>query len=615
MNNNSKYNNLIKLRDILVEKQYQLENVKHYIPSTWIDHNNNSEIIPVNFPQFLVNKIDEVIQLSTNQKSDKQQKIRIYNSLVRLTTAFNHKQNTFSLAKNNIYFKDEGTFVKTIALLPYLKRLEITHLYLLPITEIGLDGKKGKLGSPYSIKNHKKIDANLSEPLLEMSVEEQFKALVEACHLVGIDVILEMVFRTSSKDNDLILEHPDWFYWIKSNKLENTFKPPKFEEKELMKIKDKVESGDYENLIAPKNDYIDKFTNPPLKIWREDNKIYGLNEESILCEIPGAFADWPPDDTQPLWSDVTYLKLHNHPQFNYIAYNTIRMYDAELFKEEYRNKELWDYLSSIIPYYVEEFDIDGVMIDMGHALPKELLALIIEKAKKSKDNLLFLEENFVISNSSIEKGFEVVVGYLPFDLHNLDKTINLINELNNPQLKIKYFGTPETHNTPRAYWRTNSTNFSIFSYLLSNLMNNSVPFIHNGFELLERIPVNTGLGFEVSDISQFPMLPLFDYAELSWLNKEGNIINEIIQINKLINSNEFVIDKATKSDDDLLKISIKYNSNRAVLIVNYSNDIKRIKSAIEENRQKTIILKSDVQIDSSEVVFNSIFAFILFSID
>lgn len=615
MSNKNKYANLLKLRNLLVEKQNQLDNLKHYIPSIWLDNNIKPNSIPVNFPQFLVNKIDEIFQISNNLSFKENKKNRIYNSLVRLTTAFDHKQKQNYSSVNNYYFKSEGTFVKTIAILPYLKKLGISHLYLLPITEIGKNGRKGQLGSPYSIKDHKKIDSNQSEPLLQMSVEEQFKALVEACHLIGMKVIVEMVFRTSSKDSDLIFEHPEWFYWIKSNKSENTFKPPKFEESDLISIKQAVESGDFENLIPPDPEYTNLFCEPPIKVFKEGEKIFGLNAEDILCEIPGAFADWPPDDTQPLWNDVTYLKLHNNPKFNYIAYNTVRMYDLELLKEEFRNIELWDYLSGIIPFYINEFDIDGVMIDMGHAMPTELLNLIISNAKKLKQNFLFLEENFVISNQSLEKGFDIVVGYLPFDLHNSDKTIKLINELNNPELNIRYFGTPETHNTPRAFWRTGSKNFCIYAYLLSNLLNNAIPFIHNGFELLEKMPVNTGLGFEQSDLQQFPILPLFDNAELNWLNQEGNIINEICEINKITDANKISITSASKTEEDILQIEIKFNNSNAKLFVNYSNNSNTIKIQVNENKPKQIIIQSDVEATSEEIIFNSSFAFILFVLD
>lgn len=602
---------LDKLREILVGKQHLHDKIKHYIPSLWINSNIVEGAIPVNFPQFIVNKIDEIYFLSKNFHYTSK-KVRIYNSLPRLTTAFNHI-NQGNYIHNYFKFKSNGTFIKTIAILPYLKELGVTHLYLLPITQIGIDGRKGELGSPYSIKNHKRFDENLIESAVEMSPEDQFKALIEACHLLDIKVVLEFVLRTASKDSDLILDNPDWFYWVTSDSTGSNFKPPKFIDEELKIIKQKVEAGDFRDLLPPHKDYIDLFCEPPVKVFKQGIKVYGLTKENKLCEIPGAFADWPPDDKQPLWSDVTYLKLHNHPKFNYIAYNTVRMYDAQLSDEKYINKNLWNYLTGVIPYYIKEFDIDGVMIDMGHALPYNLLEQIVIEAKQAKPDLLFIEENFVISNDSIKKGFDIVVGYLPFDLSTIEKTAKLINELENPNLKIKYFGTAETHNTPRAFWRTKTKNYSVFTYLLSNLLTNSVPFIHNGFELLEQIPVNTGLDFSETDLREFPTLPLFDYSELNWLNPKGNIISEIKRINNVVDSHDFIISNIDVIDEHILRIDL--NQKKAILLVNYSKNLVKLPLKHINFTKINEFLNIDVKITDNEIIFQSYFAFIFGIID
>ena len=59
----------------------------------------------------------------------------------------------------------------------------------------------------------------------------------------------------------------------------------------------------------------------------DDGRWVGVLDDGTRVRIPGAFADWPPDDNQPPWTDVTYLRMYDHPDFNYMAYNTIRMYD------------------------------------------------------------------------------------------------------------------------------------------------------------------------------------------------------------------------------------------------------------------------------------------------
>lgn len=60
-----------------------------------------------------------------------------------------------------------------------------------------------------------KIDPALHCGLCDgITPEEEFCAFVEAAHKLGIKVMLDFVFRTCARDNVLIKEHPDWFYWI-----------------------------------------------------------------------------------------------------------------------------------------------------------------------------------------------------------------------------------------------------------------------------------------------------------------------------------------------------------------------------------------------------------------
>ena len=536
-----------------------------YIPAVWKDFNSKQKVVQVRFAEFLLQQFDTVLQLKSDFSKSKNPKI--YNLFARLTTAFDHNQNE-KIDNLNDSFKESGTFLKTIAMLPYLKNLGTEILYLLPITSIGKDGKKGDLGSPYSINNPYKLDENLSEPLLEMTVEEQFKALVEAAHHIGIKVVCEFIFRTSSKDSSLAIEHPEWFYWIKNEvedrncdtvlTPENAFKfygNPYFTDEELNEIRAKIGNKDFKNLPEPNVEYQKMFSEIPVTVELIDGKIIGTNSENEKVRIPGAFADWPPDDIQPAWSDVTYLKLYNNPDFNYIAYNTVRMYDADLTQSKFEATELWRHIENIIPYYQEKFGIDGVMIDMGHALPEKLLSRIISKARTnfkninpSGDDFLFWEENFMPNENSVNAGFNLVLGYLPFDQHNPPKMKEFVKNIETQNFPIACFATPETHNTPRAAVRVGGTDFSKLAFLINELL--PLPtFIHSGFELGEKIPVNTGLGFENFDTKNLTAdkLPLFSTAVLDWKN-ENNIINFISEINTVLSKHlDFTDDLSTEN--------------------------------------------------------------------
>lgn len=508
------------------------------MPPLWVTEPPRQEkAIPVNPFRFFLEAIAEIEK--SNQTIPRQgdngewtRQAVIYNMFVRTTCAFDHNQNgILDIPANSNGFRDIGTFLKGIALLPYIQRLGANTIHLLPITSIGHDGNKGTLGSPYAIKNPYKLDETLSEPALSLGAEIEFGAFVEAAHRLGMRVVVEFVFRTASKDSDWILEHPEWFYWIRadirdrepSSTDETTYGPPIFTQEELHHITAAVEQHRFDMLIPPHEVYQEMFTPPPQpgKIVNENGRLTGFLDDGTRVRIPGAFADWPPNDTQPPWGDVTYLKLYEHPEFNYMSYNTVRMYDTRLARPEYANYPLWEKIIGIIPYFQTTFGIDGVMIDMGHALPIELKRRMVEKARSLDPDFAFWDENFSVTWKSREEGYNAVIGYCWSDHHHLQKFRNLLQRFETEEFPIPFFATPESHNTPRAAARRGGILYSKAAWFIDNFIP-AIPFLHTGFELGETFPINTGLDFTTEEIKLFPSekLPLFSEYAYDWMRKE-----------------------------------------------------------------------------------------------
>ncbi len=215
---------LRELRDILKsgvgKKKY-----KYYIPSLWMDFNSGFIDVSVDPSLFFKTKIDGILKIDNYVRNNKSclngnwsSKASVYNIFVRLTTAYDHNCNgEIDLPINESGWRETGTFLKTLALLPYFKYLGVNTLHLLPITSIGRDGNKGELGSPYAIRNPYQIDQSLAEVNINLDINTQFLAFVEAAKRMGFRIILEFVFRTSAKDADWIVENPEWFYWIKDD--------------------------------------------------------------------------------------------------------------------------------------------------------------------------------------------------------------------------------------------------------------------------------------------------------------------------------------------------------------------------------------------------------------
>lgn len=517
--------------------------IPYHVPGLWVDH-ETTEAVAVNPYQFYAEKLESI--LAAPQKplfgggggGEWSRHAIIYNLFPRVTAAYDHAHDDYlAIEPSEDGWRDTGTLLKSIALLPYIKSLGINTVYLLPITAVGQDGKKGTLGSPYGIRNPYQLDHNLAEPAIGLDVDALFAGFVEAAHHLGMRVVMEFVLRTSSKDGDWIKDHPEWFYWIREDVPDrepgstnpDAYGNPIFPPDDLAQVKEMVMRGDFSELPPPPQNYQDMFTPPPRpdQVHMEDGRWVGVLDDGTRVRIPGAFADWPPDDNQPPWTDVTYLRLYDHPDFNYIAYNTIRMYDERLAQPENALDGLWDTIVGVIPHYQQKFGVDGVMMDMGHALPMPLKQRVVNAARDINPDFAFWDENFLITQKSVDEGYNAVLGYMVFDYHLPDKLSEFMHRLSNERLPLPFFATPESHNTPRAASRDFALQYVHYALILSVTVP-GLPFIHSGFELMEEKPINTGLGFTDEMIAENPTetLPLFSQWAFDW-TRPDNLVGSV----------------------------------------------------------------------------------------
>lgn len=114
------------------------------------------------------------------------------------------------LVNSNMYevnvrqYTTEGTFKAFEEHLPRLKDMGVEILWMMPIHPIGIEKRKGTLGSYYSIQNHKGINP-------EFGSEEDFKDLVLKVHSLGMKIIIDWVANHTSWDNVWTQTNPEFF--------------------------------------------------------------------------------------------------------------------------------------------------------------------------------------------------------------------------------------------------------------------------------------------------------------------------------------------------------------------------------------------------------------------
>lgn len=105
---------------------------------------------------------------------------------------------------NTRQFSAQGNFKGVKKGLAHIKSLGADIVWLMPIHPIGQKKRKGKLGSPYAVKDYLAINP-------EFGSKRDFKHLVDAAHKLGLKVIIDWVPNHSAWDNALVESHPHWY--------------------------------------------------------------------------------------------------------------------------------------------------------------------------------------------------------------------------------------------------------------------------------------------------------------------------------------------------------------------------------------------------------------------
>lgn len=105
---------------------------------------------------------------------------------------------------NTRQYTPEGTFRAFSEHLSGLKELGVDILWFMPIQPIGEKDRKGTLGSYYSIKDYTGVNS-------EFGTLDDFRAVVDQAHNMGMKVILDWVANHTSRDAEWVKAHPDWY--------------------------------------------------------------------------------------------------------------------------------------------------------------------------------------------------------------------------------------------------------------------------------------------------------------------------------------------------------------------------------------------------------------------
>ncbi|CAH1208073.1 Alpha-1,4-glucan:maltose-1-phosphate maltosyltransferase [Paenibacillus plantiphilus] len=458
----------------------------------------------------------------------------IYSSLLRYSTAWDYDHD------GEI---ESGTFLRMMLLLPLLKEMGVNILYVLPVTRYSQMHLKGDIGSPYAVQSLFELDPNLHDELLEgmeqLTIHDEFAALVEACHLLDIRVTVDFIPRVTARNSEVILEHPDWVYWMRKDAFDS-FRLPHIPELAPFEecTPDKVETVYRSKETAP---FLEQFSQPPNvlnpQLWSRlqeraketGEEILTLVENEMGITTSPAHSDWV-NDTQPIWTDITFLRLYHDfaphtkslikpDQAPYVLFDTIK---CNYYPAERPNRELWDYLINAIHFNLDTYGIDGFRIDIGHVLPIPLLEEIFGTIKAKRPGALLISEDLFNRNhrKAAKSGYNIMLGSGWNVMTEITKE-NLLSYIRDlPELEIHIFACAETADTPRITSR-GGVGLARMIGVFNGFLPNAIPFIATGFELNEEQPMNCGLGDNTNG-AEVPRA-FFNEMTMNWKNAEPMI--------------------------------------------------------------------------------------------
>ncbi len=98
----------------------------------------------------------------------------------------------------------EGTLAAATARLDSIRALGTDVVWLMPVHPVGERDRKGRLGSPYAVRDYRGVDPALG-------TVADVRALTARAHALGMRVILDWVANHTAADHPWVDAHPDWY--------------------------------------------------------------------------------------------------------------------------------------------------------------------------------------------------------------------------------------------------------------------------------------------------------------------------------------------------------------------------------------------------------------------
>lgn len=419
-------------------------------------------------------------------KGDWLKKSSLYSLMVRTAASWDHDRDDRIDHDNLYHLSDNGTFLKSILLLPMIKRMGIDTILMHQPFALAKTQEAHDYAAKESVMDFQRIDEALADPLVEeLNAKEQCAAFIEACHLMGIRVILEYCPGKLARDNVYVSEHPEWFYWIREEEALHYTAPvchglPQNTIPHTYTLKDFYRSEDVQRHIAT-------FTKAPEVGEATSGKVIApAMSDQINANIP---AD----------KDATifrfYEDLHSHVPAEikksaqpYLMQDTIR---NDLHPGRKPLTDLWELLNENITWYQSELGIDGLYLEKPYLLPEKLQKQFVKTARRKNRKFAMIAEDAAAENSQLwlNKGYDAISGksgYEESDIWNF-KFHSFAYQLKGNACPM--LAASEFYDSRRVSCLDGGKTLANMLSVMNQFLPNGIPMMMNGIESYEVQPM------------------------------------------------------------------------------------------------------------------------------
>ncbi|HQF21114.1 MAG TPA: alpha-amylase, partial [Kiritimatiellia bacterium] len=141
-----------------LEERAQAPSPAYLVPGLWLDPHGSLATQSVVPEEYFLQSLRRIVRSPRRKRvtdgdmpGDWGKNAIAYNLLVRYGAAFDHNgDGRIACDPLASGWRETGTFLKAITMLPYIRSLGCNTIHLLPITAIGQDGNKGDMGSAFA---------------------------------------------------------------------------------------------------------------------------------------------------------------------------------------------------------------------------------------------------------------------------------------------------------------------------------------------------------------------------------------------------------------------------------------------------------------------------------